>query len=159
MATADSQAMRQHILDQFQSLEDITATLCRGQALFSAEADRLNAVNSTNMAPEGAIAAVGEASPERVPGKDAQRDNGDPAILFGPAAINHQPVEDVFVRAAVPDDGGVDLDEGDGGDAVANAKAQATGKISVGNRESIMAMVRVSRAQSALQTQMEVEAA
>ena len=164
MATADSQAMRQHILDQFQSLEDITATLCRGQALFSAEADRLNAVNSTNMAaePPAVQATAVETSPERVPGQSDNAEEGygyGPTVLFSPAAPVIQPVADAYVRLQVPDDGGIDVEDIVGGAASGSGENPAGTQTSVADRKSIMAMARVSRAQSALQAQMEIDAA
>ena len=80
-------------------------------------------------------------------------------MLFGPAAVALKAAADVHVQLRVPDDGGIDVDDDAGGAAQGSGQNQAGAKTAIADRQSVMAMARVSRAQSALQVQMEVEAA
>ena len=149
------------VLESFPDFTRICKLLCNAQAQFSAAQDRGNSLNSTNMAPEPeAGAAATQGSPERVPSSNEEPGFGyGPTVLFGPAAATLQPAADVHVQLLVPDDGGLDGDDDDGGAAQDSAQSKAAANTAAADRASVMAMARVSRAQGALQAQMEIDAA
>ena len=163
--TTEEQPMYKQLIDGFLHWSDYGKQLCVAQTNTSAALDIANGVNAHYMAPDKPIGAEG--SPERVPGQGEQLE--EPGFGYGPTALFTAPapvpalapqhVAGAFVQLKVPDDGGSELDDLPSDAAKDNTADQEAGKIVIGNRKGIMAMARLSRAQVAMQTEMEGQAA
>ena len=104
------------------------------------------------MAPEKTI--VAEGSPERTPGQSEYQAEAVTPLFPTPSAIP-KPTIAAAAGLTVPDDGELEVEDMDIGAGEDSAESKTPGRGPVRTIKGILALARVSRAESALQVQKE----